>query len=277
MVVSCEDVERLGCVFCGEDMETTKHLLECLVSKIIWSNLPWALNISFFAINPLSEWLRMIIDPSLVPSLPREDHHYFQLYALNVWGIIWWTQNQMVHQGATLEMGKLLSMIHGRCGERLHAWAQKEELPCNIRWSPPLPGTVKMNFDVAIREEFAMGAAVIRDHCGKISGACVKETQVNDPLEGEVFAAHLGFEARRCGFKSVILEGDSLHTIEAFRKYPVRTNWSTFGRIDDILSRASEFDSVGFSFVKLFLSIFLSCFGFMLELIPLVVFSLCFE
>lgn len=57
------------------------------------------------------------------------------------------------------------------------------------RWIPPKPGQLKVNFGVAIREDFAVGAAVIRDQLGKVVGARVQETQVEGPLEGEVFAA----------------------------------------------------------------------------------------
>lgn len=42
------------CVLCGEVEETTQHLLlDCLVSRIIWSNSPWALDIRKFLHHPL--------------------------------------------------------------------------------------------------------------------------------------------------------------------------------------------------------------------------------
>lgn len=50
------------------------------------------------------------------------------------------------------------------------------------------------------------GAAVIRDHMGKLAGACVHKFQVDDPLEGEVCAAWLGIkEAMRRGIHSLLL------------------------------------------------------------------------
>lgn len=41
----------------------------------------------------------------------------------------------------------------------------------------------KASFDVAVRDDFAVRAAVIRDHMGKLVGACVHKFQVDNPLE----------------------------------------------------------------------------------------------
>lgn len=55
--------DRGGCVLCGVAEESTKHLLfECLVSRIVWSPSPWSLDIRQFAVNPISEWLKILID-----------------------------------------------------------------------------------------------------------------------------------------------------------------------------------------------------------------------
>lgn len=41
------------------------------------------------------------------------------------------------------------------------------------RWIPPLEGQFKVNFDTAVREDFAIGAAIIKDHKGRIRGSVV--------------------------------------------------------------------------------------------------------
>lgn len=98
--------------------------------------------------------------------------------------------------------------------------------------------------------DFAVGAAVIRDHLGKFVGAGVQKYQVDNSLEGEVCAAQLGIEvAKRKGFSDVIVEGDSLLTIDALWKYPSRVDWSIHSRIADIVFSASGFNSCVFSFV----------------------------
>lgn len=56
-----------------------------------------------------------------------------------------------------------------------------------------------MNFDVAGREQFAVGAVVIKNHLGQIIGACVEKSSIEDPDEGKIWAAQLGLiEAQRC-------------------------------------------------------------------------------
>lgn len=65
-----------------------------------------------------------------------------------------------------------------------------------------------MNVDVAIREEFAVIAAVIRDYRGVVKGASFAKIDVVQPLEGEAAAAKLGVEsAWQMGFRDIILKG----------------------------------------------------------------------
>lgn len=76
--------------FCGAAIETTKHLmLECFVSQITWGQSPWGLNILAFLDQPLSSWLKTIIESSSLSTLPCEDHSHFQLFALISWDILW--------------------------------------------------------------------------------------------------------------------------------------------------------------------------------------------
>lgn len=95
------------------------------------------------------------------------------------------------------------------------------ELIPAARWVPPMMGFFKVNFVVTIQDSFAVGAAVIKDYCGRVAGACVQQILVEDPEDGEIWAAQIGIEeARRCGFKQIIVEGDSSRAIEAIHHYP---------------------------------------------------------
>lgn len=122
-------VDRLGgkeeaelkCALCGEWNETLTHLLlGCMVSMIIWSLSPWALNISAFLDKPLSSLLTTIIDPFL-PDLPIEDHQHLQLFALIAWDLPWCTHNQIVQNAATLDVMHMSSRIYKACGEHVAA------------------------------------------------------------------------------------------------------------------------------------------------------------
>ena len=69
------------------------------------------------------------------------------------------------------------------------------------RWKSPLYGKIKVNFDVAMRPKFAVGAVVFRNHLGRVVGAKVQKFFVAGPLEGEVSAAVMGIqEAQVYGF-----------------------------------------------------------------------------
>ncbi|KAB1203799.1 hypothetical protein CJ030_MR8G016817 [Morella rubra] len=190
------------------------------------------------------------MDPSLLPELPIEDHQRFQLFALIAWDMTWWTRNQIVHNVVPLDVLQLSSRIHKVCDEHMAAWQHKRDLALPNRWRPPDVDHFKVNFDVAVREDFAVGAAVIKNHLGQIVGACVEKIFIEDPEEGEIRAAHLGLlEAERCGSRKIVVEGDSRQAIEAFRCYPEKRNWRCHGRIGDIVGFASAFDSCSFSFV----------------------------
>lgn len=150
-------LEESRCVLCGAVQETTKQLmLEGMVSQIIWTNSPRGLNIRSFLDGPLSLWLKLIIDPSSSSELPLEDYHYFQLYALNSWDLIWWsTRNQIIHNDAQLNILQLINHIKKLCGEHVSAWHQKR-VEKSSRWVPPKPRVFKANFDVAVCDEFVV-------------------------------------------------------------------------------------------------------------------------
>lgn len=91
---------------------------------------------------------------------------------------------------------------------------------------------------------------MIKNHEGLIVGACVEKFSTVDPEEGEICAAQLGLqEALRCGLSRLVMEGDWLLGIEAFRQFPEQKNWRCHGRIGDIVRLASSFVSCSFSFV----------------------------
>ncbi|KAB1203086.1 hypothetical protein CJ030_MR8G005520 [Morella rubra] len=141
--------------------------------------------------------------------------------------------------------------IHKVVREHLVAWQHKREQRSISWWSPPPLGTIKVNFDVAMRDSFAVGAAVLKDHRGLVVGAVVKKLPKVDPEDGEIWAAQIGLEeARRCGFRKILVEGDSIRAIDAIRSFPKQLNWRSYGRIGDMVNCSSSFDSCRFYFVN---------------------------
>ena len=64
-------------------------------------------------------------------------------------------------------------------------WGEKLEL-IESSWIPPLAGWVKLNFDVAIRENKTSVALVGRDNHGRVVLAWTDILDLGSPLWGEV-------------------------------------------------------------------------------------------
>lgn len=93
-------------------------------------------------------------------------------------------------------------------------------------WAPPPANVIKVNFDVAIRDSFAVGAAIARNSDGQVLGAMVKRLEAMSPLEGEMEATLLGVQmASSHGFQTVFLEGDSETVIKAIKNWPHPVDW----------------------------------------------------
>lgn len=86
---------------------------------------------------------------------------------------------------------------------------------------PPPLHHIKINSDVAIRENFAVAATVFRDSKGVVLGAIVEKFVVGSLVEGEAIAAKLGVsEASNRRWPRVILECDSSLVIKSIQSSP---------------------------------------------------------
>ncbi|KAB1208020.1 hypothetical protein CJ030_MR7G000804 [Morella rubra] len=76
--------------------------------------------------------------------------------------------------------------------------------------------------DIAIRETFRVAAAVLRNtHHGVAVGAVVQKVAATLPVEGEALAAQLGAaEAKKCEWRQVVLESDSVQVVRAVNSFP---------------------------------------------------------
>lgn len=98
------------------------------------------------------------------------DFHKFQLCALISWDLVWWSRNQIVHHAASLDVLSLLLRLRRSFEGHVAAWSRRCEAVEIARWNPPTAGLIKVNFDVAIRTGFAVGAAVLSNHLGRVVG-----------------------------------------------------------------------------------------------------------
>lgn len=75
------------CFLCGMPFDSLHHLLFlCQYSKIFWRESPWVLRIDFFQDCSVCDWCSIIFYPYSALGIPPEDCHWFQLYAVNLFG-----------------------------------------------------------------------------------------------------------------------------------------------------------------------------------------------
>ena len=135
--------------------------------------------------------------------------------------------------------------------EHKEAWKEKNERPSkDVIWSPPPKCWIKLNFDVAIREEKTIVVVLGRDTAGNLVLARSEQFESGNSLLGEARAT---WYAMRCvvneGFQNIILEGDAWNVIEPLKKLDVTPHWSIKSILQDILFFVHRFSNVEFSFV----------------------------
>lgn len=79
-------------------------------------------------------------------------------------------------------------MILHVLGEHLSIWNKNKEVAIVARWQSPMLCQHKVNFDVAIWDDFAVGVAVIKNHVGKVVGTSFRKFHVEDSEDGEIRA-----------------------------------------------------------------------------------------
>jgi len=88
-----------------------------------------------------------------------------------------------------------------------------------IRWQPPSPGMVKLNFDGSLQGNSAAGGFIIRDWKGEILALGADNYGHTSVLLAESRALRDGLEtALNAGFYRLTVEGDNSLVIAAFNK-----------------------------------------------------------
>lgn len=130
----------------------------------------------------------MIIHPSSALGPPVNDGHAFTLYAAILIDYAWFSRHLVIHHGTEIDIMHIHETIRKLFEEYQHSWSEKLEVT-STSWVPPPNGSWKINFDVAIRDSFSIGAAVCRDPTGSILFARTKRLPPSSPLRGEARAA----------------------------------------------------------------------------------------
>jgi hypothetical protein len=137
----------------------------------------------------------------------------FNFFASLTLDIIWFSRNKLVHDDHQLVPAKLIIQRSSILGIHLEAW-NASSIPS--LWTPLGVDGIKGNFDVAVRDSFAIAVAVISDSSSNIIMVATQRLHSTDILVDEASAALLASRlALSSGHAHFIIEGDALLVILA--------------------------------------------------------------
>jgi hypothetical protein len=159
-----------------------------------------------------------------------DDVHNFQISALVLLDHIWMARNKLIHEGTQPNPQVILKLVKSTITHHLSAWSGVSK---SMLWTPPPLGSYKVNFDVAIQPSFAVAAATLRNHQGEFLAVNSLKLPSMEANLGEAHAALLAVRlAVSFGYRSLVIEGDSLVTILAINDPSLFFDWS----IDPVLT-----------------------------------------
>jgi hypothetical protein len=197
------------CPFCKGPLETLSHIfIECEFVVFLWNSSPWPNCYAGFSNRPISDWVLAILFPCEKLVIPLHDARRFQLFASITMDLIWFSRNRLIHDAVIPSPSKVLHQILFTLDKHILAWNDRSS---HSLWFPPLLGSFKGNFDVAIRGSFSIAAATIFDSSGSIILAATQHLYSSDVLLGEVTVALLTTRlAASLGHVDFTLEGNSM-------------------------------------------------------------------
>jgi hypothetical protein len=156
----------------------------------------------------------------------------FQLSSSLTLDIICFSRNKLMHDDHQPVLAKLIKQRSYTLGLYLEAWNAASSFSL---WTLPRINGIKGNFDVAVRDSFAVAAAVISDSSGNIITAATQQLHSTDILVGEAFAPLLAFRlALASGFDHFIIEGDAFLVILAINSPEFFPLWIFSNLVYDI-------------------------------------------
>ncbi|XP_019163182.1 PREDICTED: uncharacterized protein LOC109159537 [Ipomoea nil] len=127
--------------------ESALHLfVYCAKVAQLWNKLGWP-QISDFAGNSISDWFFWAINLLDVDSLPK--------FLMTCWGV-WGSRNDSVWKGVVFYINVVLrrSMVFLDCWRSANEGTPRDQEHLNVvSWSKPAHGRLKLNTDVALRQE----------------------------------------------------------------------------------------------------------------------------
>ena len=216
------------CPLCTNDIESSEHLFQdCPQTRQSWELAQQHRWIPYQTPTTASNsWL-----PKFETFLATYDKKTLQRIAFLLWSI-WRMRNDVIFQQAVVQPNKCLIRAKKLCAEWRIRTCMSVDISIQgssstpainhiqfIRWQPPTPGLIKLNFDGSLQGTSAAGGFIIRDWKGEILALGADHYGHTSVILAESRALRDGLEtALNAGFCRLIVEGDNSLVIAAFNK-----------------------------------------------------------
>ncbi|XP_026416829.1 uncharacterized protein LOC113312282 [Papaver somniferum] len=239
------------CRLCDRKVECMEHLfLYCQVTQAVFFASPLSLRIG--------ECPNQSVQDIILQWMEEGGDHSKLKMGICVFWEIWKARNEVVFNKKKFSVQKVIQ-------EALYWYNMKMEVvPTDVQlteddlmgaekdyWEPPEGEKIKIDFDGAAGSKgFACGV-IARDKGAKVLGCQNKIIDYCTADETEAFSAllavELGFSK---GFRNIILEGDSLHVINALKHKHYTANWKIKNTISGTRDELKNFKSVEFRYIR---------------------------
>jgi hypothetical protein len=150
--------------------------------------------------------------------------------------LLWFSRNKVVHEGLIPDINVLAKSIKKTSLDHATAWRSTSPLAKEF-WTPPPAGSFKINFDIAIMEQFSSQATVCKDSKGHIIKTISRINPPCDANYGEALAAQLATSlTMSLKLNNFSLKGDSAMIIAALQTPTLSQDWHIESVIASTLS-----------------------------------------
>ena len=160
--------------------------------------------------------MKYAIFPHKHLQVSSEDGFKITLFCSILYDNIWRIRNQTIFAKYKSDPRKDANVINKAYLKYVAAWTFHLACPA-LKWFPPEPGWIKINFDVAIRPRATITAAVGRNEFGNV---LFTHSNLFPPSDLTLGETQVAFQAIKLAiyrkYSYVLFEGDSKGVIEAF-------------------------------------------------------------
>lgn len=207
------------CPRCGEEEETTLHLLrDCSSSKDVWRLL--AQDEFFFHQTDVISWLKT--HGATFSSIEEGERSLMFLHTL--W-CIWLARNDQVFNNKVLHPPVVASQAASQTKDTQLAFpdllcGRTSQVPKWVRWLPPEEGWLKLNSDGSVNSEnHAAAGGVVRDHLGRWITGFVANIGTTSVFNAELWGVYIGLKhCLQLGFRRIVLELDSSSLVQTLQR-----------------------------------------------------------